>query len=66
MANIERDMKGPAGVFGVVIRGAVPAATVRPIVIATKATSNILEGVKNQLIPEARSEAKAKYKNNLE
>lgn len=44
----------------------IPPTMVRPIVLATQATSNVLGGVKNQLIPDARIEAKEKWKDDDE
>lgn len=62
MAALEHDQKGAVGAVGAVLRQ-IPPTAVRPIVLATQATSNVLGGVKNQLIPNARVEAKQKYKN---
>ena len=33
-----------------------PSNLVRPVIVATAATSNVLEGVKNQVAPDARQE----------
>lgn len=61
MAAIEHDQKGVTGAVGAVIRE-IPRSIVMPIVLATRATNNMLSGVKNQLVPEAQIEAKEKYK----
>lgn len=61
MAALEHDQKGVTGAVGAVIRQ-IPPAVVKPIVLATQATSNVLGGVRNQLVPDARREAKEKWK----
>lgn len=61
MAAIEHDQKGVTGAVGAVIRE-IPRSMVMPLVLATRATNNMLSGVKNQLVPEAQIEAKEKYK----
>lgn len=61
LAAIERDHKGMTGAVGAVIRE-IPPTIVKPIVLATQATSNVLGGVRNQLVPDARIEAKEKWK----
>ena len=44
----------------------IPPTMVRPIVLATQATSQALGGLKNELIPNARIEAKEKWKDDEE
>lgn len=61
MAAIEHDQKGYTGAVGAMIRQ-IPPTMVRPLVLATQATNSVLGGVKNQLIPEHRIEAKEKWK----
>lgn len=61
MAALEHDQKGAVGAVGAVLRQ-IPPTAVSPLVLATQATSNVLGGVKNQLIPDARIEAKEKWK----
>lgn len=65
MATLEHDQKGMVGAVGSVMRQ-IPPTVVRPLVLATQATSNVLGGVKNQLIPDARIEAKEKWKDDEE
>lgn len=65
MAALEHDQKGITGAVGAVMRQ-IPPTVVRPIVLASQATSNVLGGVKNQLIPDARIEAKEKWKDDDE
>lgn len=61
MASREHDQKGYTGAVGAVIRQ-IPPTVVRPLVLATQATSNVLGGVKNQLVPDAKIEAREKWK----
>lgn len=61
MAALEHDQKGYTGAVGAVMRQ-IPPTMVRPIVLATQATNNVLGGLKNELIPNARIEAKEKWK----
>ena len=49
-----------ARIFGEVLRQ-VPGVVVRPILIASEATTHVLGGVRNQLMPEARKDELAKY-----
>lgn len=62
---LEHDQKGYSGAVGAVIRQ-LPGTVVQPIVLATKATNNVLGGLKNELIPNARLEAKEKWKDDDE
>ncbi|XP_037027616.1 autophagy-related protein 2 homolog B [Bradysia coprophila] len=61
VAALEHDQKGYTGAVGAVIRQ-IPPTVVRPIVLATQATTNVLGGVRNQLVPDARRDAKEKWK----
>lgn len=58
---LEHDQKGYTGALGAVLRQ-IPPTVVKPIVLATQATSNVLGGVRNQLVPDARREAREKWK----
>jgi autophagy-related protein 2 len=60
-AAIEHDQKGYTGSVGAVMRQ-IPPTIIRPLVLATQATTNILGGVRNQLVPDARTEARQKWK----
>lgn len=62
---IEHDQKGVTGAVGAVLRQ-IPPTMVRPIVLATQATSNVLGGVCSQLLPDARREAREKWKDDDE
>jgi autophagy-related protein 2 len=61
MTALEHDQKGYTGAVGAILRQ-VPPTVVRPLVLATQASHQVLGGVKNQLIPDARIEAKEKWK----
>lgn len=61
MAALEHDQKGYSGAVGAVMRQ-IPPTVVRPLVLVTQATTNVLGGLKNELIPNARIEAKEKWK----
>lgn len=61
MAALEHDQKGYTGAVGAVMRQ-IPPTIVRPLVLATQATSNVIGGLKNELIPNARIESKEKWK----
>lgn len=61
MAILEHDQKGYTGAVGAVIRQ-IPPTIVRPLVLATQASSNLIGGLKNELIPNARIESKEKWK----
>lgn len=65
MAVLEHDQKGYTGAVGAVVRQ-IPPTMVRPLVLATQATTNMLGGLKNELIPNARIEAKQKWKDDDE
>lgn len=58
---VEHDQKGYTGAAGAIIRQ-VPPIVLAPVVLATQATTNILGGVKNQLVPDAKYEAREKWK----
>lgn len=65
MAALEHDQKGYTGAVGAVMRQ-IPPTIVRPLVLATQATTNVMAGLKNELIPNARIEAKEKWKDDEE
>ncbi|XP_062121470.1 autophagy-related protein 2 homolog A isoform X15 [Drosophila sulfurigaster albostrigata] len=60
-AVVEHDQKGYSGAVGAVVRQ-IPQLVVCPAVLATQATTNILGGAKSSLVPEAKREAKNKWK----
>ena len=58
----DHNRRGLTGAVGGILRQA-PSNMVRPVILATTATSNVLEGVKNQVAPDARKEEEEKWKN---
>lgn len=63
-AITEHDQKGYSGAVGAVVRQ-IPQLVVCPAVLATQATTNILGGAKSSLIPEAKLEARDKWKQEI-
>ncbi|KAK5648479.1 hypothetical protein RI129_003371 [Pyrocoelia pectoralis] len=61
VASHEHEQKGYSGAVGGVLRQ-IPPTVVKPIIIATEATSNVLGGMQSQLVPDARREAKQKWR----
>ena len=61
VAKDEHEQKGVTGAVGGVLRQ-VPATMVQPLILATEATSNVLGGVRNQILPDARREAAEKWR----
>lgn len=61
VAAEEHDQKGVSGAVGGVLRQ-IPPTMVKPILLASEATSNVLGGMRNQLAPDARQEAIDKWK----
>lgn len=61
VAKDEHEQKGVTGAVGGVLRQ-VPATVVHPLILATEATSNVLGGVRNQMLPDARREATEKWR----
>ena len=57
----DHNRRGLTGAVGGILRQ-VPSNMVRPVILATAATSNVLEGVKNQVAPDARKEEEEKWK----
>ena len=61
VATKEHEKKGMAGAVGGVLRQ-IPPTLVKPYILATEATSNVLGGAMNQLAPDERREALEKWK----
>lgn len=61
VASIEKEQKGYSGAVGGVLRQ-IPPTIIKPIIIASEATNNVLGGMKNQLVPDARQEANQKFR----
>lgn len=62
LAQKEHDKKGVTAAVGVVLRH-IPPALVRPVIVATEATSNVLSGIRNQIKPDAKQQDEDKWKN---
>jgi hypothetical protein len=53
-----------AGAVGGVLR-AVPSTMVRPVILGAAATSNLLDGMKNQMSPDQRLEEEDKWRTHI-
>ena len=61
VANEEAEQKGMTGAVGGVLRQ-IPPIVVKPIILATEATYNVIGGVQSQLMPDTRREAIDKWR----
>ncbi|XP_015509682.1 autophagy-related protein 2 homolog B [Neodiprion lecontei] len=61
VASEEHEQKGVSGAVGGVLRQ-IPPTVVKPIILASEATSNVLGGMRSQLVPDARREAAQKWR----
>ncbi|XP_076666317.1 autophagy-related 2 isoform X1 [Andrena cerasifolii] len=61
VASEEHEQKGVSGAVGGVLRQ-IPPTVVKPIILATEATSNVLGGMQSQLVPDTRWEAAQKWR----
>lgn len=61
VATLEKEQKGISGAVGAVIRQ-IPPTILKPILIASEATTNVLGGMQSQLLPDARKEANQKWR----
>ncbi|KOC64737.1 Autophagy-related protein 2 like protein B [Habropoda laboriosa] len=61
VASEEHEQKGVSGAVGGVLRQ-IPPTVVKPIILATEATSNVLGGMQSQLVPDVRREAVQKWR----
>ena len=61
VANEEAEQKGMTGAVGGVLRQ-IPPMVVKPVILATEATVNVLGGVQSQLMPNTRKEAIEKWR----
>ncbi|KAJ8963256.1 hypothetical protein NQ318_018723 [Aromia moschata] len=57
----EKEQKGYSGVVGGVLRQ-IPPTILKPVIIASEATNNVLGGMRSQLVPDARREANQKWR----
>ncbi|KAJ7988630.1 hypothetical protein DPEC_G00311210 [Dallia pectoralis] len=60
-ATREHEQRGMTGAVGGVLRQ-LPPAVVKPFIMATEATSNVLGGMRNQIHPDARQEESQKWR----
>ncbi|XP_062379584.1 autophagy-related protein 2 homolog B isoform X2 [Sardina pilchardus] len=60
-ATREHEQRGVTGAVGGVLRQ-LPPAMVKPLIVATEATSNVLGGMRNQIQPDARQEETQKWR----
>ncbi|XP_061552088.1 autophagy-related protein 2 homolog B isoform X1 [Phycodurus eques] len=60
-ATREHEQRGMTGAVGGVLRH-LPPAVVKPLIMATEATSNVLGGMRNQIHPDARQEESQKWR----
>ncbi|KAJ8390814.1 hypothetical protein AAFF_G00099460 [Aldrovandia affinis] len=60
-ATREHEQRGVTGAVGGVLRQ-LPPAVVKPLIVATEATSNVLGGMRNQIHPDARQEEAQKWR----
>ena len=61
VANEEAEQKGMTGAVGGVLRQ-IPSNVIKPLILATEATVNVLGGVQSQLVPDSRREAIDKWR----
>nr|QSV39518.1 autophagy associated protein [Locusta migratoria] len=61
VASEEHEQKGMSGAVGGVLRQ-IPPTVVKPIILVTEATANVLGGMRSQLAPDARKEAVEKWR----
>lgn len=61
VASVEHESKGKIGIVGGVLRE-IPPTAIRPIILASQATTNVLDGVRSQLVPDARAELALKWR----
>ncbi len=61
LATAAAGERGVGGAVGGVLR-AVPSTMVRPVILGAAATSNLLDGMKNQISPDQRLEEEDKWR----
>ncbi|XP_074651009.1 autophagy-related protein 2 homolog B-like [Tubulanus polymorphus] len=61
VATEEHELKGVTGAVGGVLRQ-IPPTVVQPLILVSEATSNVLGGMRNQLLPDAKKEQEEKWK----
>ena len=61
VASVEHEERGVTGAVGGILRQ-IPGTVVKPVILLSEATRHVLGGVKNQFVPDARREAREKWK----
>lgn len=61
MAARGHEQKGITGAVGGVLRQ-IPPTVVKPLIVASEATSNLLGGMRNQIKPDALKEESLKWR----
>ena len=61
VASVEHEERGVTGAVGGILRQ-IPGTVVKPVILLSEATRHVLGGVKNQFVPDARREARQKWK----
>lgn len=61
VASEEHEQKGVTGAVGGVLRQ-IPGLAVKPVILLSDATHNVLGGMRSQLKPDARREAVEKWR----
>ena len=56
-----RDSRGLTGAVGGVLRQ-IPPTLIAPVILASEATSTMIDGVSHQIAPDSRNEALRKWK----
>ena len=56
-----KDTRGLTGAVGGVLRQ-IPPTLIAPVILASEATSTVIDGVSHQLVPDCRHEALNKWK----
>ena len=57
----EHEHKGVSGAVGGILRQ-IPPSVIKPLILATEATSSVLGGMRNQMLPDARKEDAEKWR----
>ena len=61
VAKEEHEHKGVSGAVGGILRQ-IPPTVIKPLILASEATSSVLGGMRNQMLPDARKEDADKWR----
>ena len=61
VASQEHEHKGVPGAVGGVLRE-IPGTMITPVILLSEGTSNVLGGMRSQLVPDLKREACEKYR----